>query len=33
MKRLMVKGGGDMAVDWNWRLCSVAFESGIVPQD
>ena len=27
----MVKGGGDRVVDWIWRLCNMAFESGIVP--
>ena len=26
----MVKGGGDRVVDWTWRLCSMAFESGVV---
>ena len=28
----MIKGGGDRVVDWIWRPCSVAFESGIVPE-
>ena len=27
----MIKGGGDRVVDWIWRLCNVAFESGVVP--
>ena len=26
----MIKGGGDRAVDWIWRLCNMAFESGVV---
>ena len=29
----MIKGGGDKMVDWIWRLCYMAFESGIVPED
>ena len=29
----MIKGGDDMVVDWTCRLCSMAFESGIVPED
>ena len=29
----MIKGEGDRVVDWIWRLCYVAFESGIVPED
>ena len=29
----MVKGGGDMVVDWIWILCNTAFESGVVPED
>ena len=29
----MVKGEGDMVVDWIWRLCNLAFESGVVPED
>ena len=29
----MIKVGDDMAVDWIWRLCNVAFESGGVPED
>ena len=24
---------GEMVVDWIWRLCNVAFESGVVPED
>ena len=24
------EGGGDRVVDWIWRLCNMAFESGIV---
>ena len=29
----MVKGGGDVVVDWIWKLCNMAFESGVVPKD
>ena len=29
----MIKGGGDRVVDWIWRLCNMAFESGVVPED
>ena len=29
----MIKGGGDTVVDWIWRLCNIAFESGVVPGD
>ena len=29
----MIKGGGDRVVDWIWRLCNMAFESGVVPKD
>ena len=29
----IIKGGGDKAVDWFWRLCYIAFESGSVPED
>ena len=28
----MIKGGNDRVVDWIWRLCNKAFESG-VPED
>ena len=24
----MIKGGGDRVVDWIWRPCNMAFESG-----
>ena len=30
---MMRKGGGDRVVDWMWRLCNMAFESGVVPED
>ena len=26
----MIKGGGERVVDWIWRLCNMAFESGVV---
>ena len=29
----MIKGGGDMVVDCIWRLCNLAFESSVVPED
>ena len=29
----MAKSGGDRVVDWFWRLCNVAFESGVVPKN
>ena len=29
----MIKGGGDRVVDWIWRLCNMAFESAVVPED
>ena len=27
----MIKVVGDMVVDWIWRLCSMACESGVMP--
>ena len=29
----MIKGEGNRVVDWIWRLCNMAFESGGVPED
>ena len=29
----IIKGGGDRVADWIWRLCYMAFESGVVPED
>ena len=29
----IIKGGGDRVVDWIWRLCNMAFESGGVPKE
>ena len=29
----MIKGGGEKVVDWIWRLCNMAFETGVVPED
>ena len=29
----MVKGGGDVVVDWIWKLCNMAFESDVVPEN
>ena len=31
--RGMIKGGGDRAVDWIWRLYNMAFDSSLVPED
>ena len=31
--REMIIGGGHMVVDWNWRLCNMAYENGIAPKD
>ena len=31
--REIIKGGGDRVVDWSWRVCNIAFESGVVPED
>ena len=29
----MIKDGGNRVVDWIWRLCNMAFESSVVPED
>ena len=29
----MIKGGGERVVEWIWRLCNMAFESGVMPED
>ena len=29
----MIKGGGERVVDWIWRMCNMAFENGVVPED
>ena len=29
----MIKGGSDRVVDWIWRLCNMAFEISVVPED
>ena len=29
----MIKGGGDRVREWVWRLCNMAFESAVVPED
>ena len=26
----IIKGGDDILIDWIWRLCNLAFESGVV---
>ena len=33
VKGEMIKGGGNWVVDWIWRLCNMAFESGVVPEN
>ena len=27
------KEGNELVIDWVWRLCNVAFESGALPKD
>ena len=29
----MIKSGSDRVVDWICRLCNMAFESGVLPED
>ena len=29
----MIKGGGDIVVDWIWRICNMVFEIGVLPED
>ena len=29
----MRKSGGDSMVDWIWRICNIAFKSGVVTED
>ena len=29
----MIKGGGDRVMDLIWRLCNMAFDSGVMPED
>ena len=29
----IIKGGGNRVVDWIWKLCNMAFESGVVPEE
>ena len=29
----MIKGGGDSVVNWICRLCNMAFESGVMPEN
>ena len=29
----MIKGGDDRVINWIWRLCNMAFESGVVSED
>ena len=29
----MIKGRGNRVVDWIWKLCNMAFESVVVPED
>ena len=29
----MIKDGGNQVLHWIWRLCNMAFESSVVPED
>ena len=29
----IIKSGHDSVMDWVWRFCNMAFESGVVPED
>ena len=29
----MINGGGNRVVDWIWRMCNMAFESGVMLED
>ena len=29
----MIKGGGERVVDWIWKVCNMAFESGVASED
>ena len=29
----MIEDEGNMVADWIWRLCNIAFETGVVPED
>ena len=33
MERLLVKGEGEMMSDQIWKLCNVAFDSGVAPKN
>ena len=33
IRREMIKGRGKRVVGWIWRLCNMAFASGVVPED
>ena len=28
-----INGGGELVIDWIWKLCNMAFESGVVTED
>ena len=28
-----IKNGGELGIDWTWRLCNIAFENGLIPED
>ena len=32
-KREIIKAGDERVVEWLWRLCNMAFESGVVSED
>ena len=29
----MMKNGSELVMDWFWKLCNVAFNNGLVPED
>ena len=29
----MIKGGDEWVVDWKWKLCNMAYESGVMSED
>ena len=31
--REIVKGMGELVIEWIWKLCNIGFESGVVPED
>ena len=29
----MIEGGGNRVVNWIWKLCNMAFENSVLPED